>query len=98
VGAGHYADLARLAAAEQAADTAILAEALAAAEAWQPKTLPITGHDVLALGVPPGPAIGEVLTKVEHWWAEKDFQPDHAACLAQARALLHDAPRAAPSA
>ncbi len=93
MGAAHYADLARLAATEDA-DSAALKKALAAAQAWRPKTLPITGHDVLALGVPPGPAVGEVLTKVEDWWAGKDFRPDHAACLAQARALLREAPSA----
>jgi poly(A) polymerase len=87
-----YVDLVRLAAAEDGADDvgALLAEALAESERWQPKSLPITGHDVLALGVPAGPAVGEVLAKVEDWWIEEDFSPDHEACLAKARALSRD--------
>jgi poly(A) polymerase len=90
LGAERYADLVRLAAAEAQGDDAgsLLAEALAEAARWQPRTLPLSGHDVLGLGVPPGPAVGEVLAKVEDWWIARDFFPDHAACLAQAHALL----------
>jgi poly(A) polymerase len=90
IGAERYADLMRLAAVEDRAKDAgaTLAEALAESARWQPKALPITGHDVLGLGVPAGPAVGEVLAQVEDWWIVQDFRPDHAACLAQARALL----------
>jgi poly(A) polymerase len=92
MGVERYADLVRLAAAEQRTGDpgAALAEALAESARWQPKSLPITGHDVMGLGVPAGPAVGEVLAKVEAWWVEKDFAPDRAACLAKARALLGD--------
>jgi poly(A) polymerase len=92
MGAERYADLVRLAAAEQRTGDAgaALAEALAEAARWQPKSLPITGHDVMALGVPAGPAVGEVLARVEDWWVDADFAPDRAACLAKARALLGD--------
>jgi poly(A) polymerase len=92
MGVERYADLVRLAAAEQRAGDAraVLAEALAESASWQPKSLPITGHDVMALGVPAGPAVGEVLAKVEDWWVAADFAPDRAACLAKARALLDD--------
>jgi poly(A) polymerase len=92
LGAERYADLMQLAAAEDgAADAATtLAEALAEAGRWQPKALPLSGHDVQGLGVPAGPAVGEVLAKVEDWWIARDFSPDHAACLAKARAVLRD--------
>ncbi|MGH2356116.1 MAG: CCA tRNA nucleotidyltransferase [Chloroflexota bacterium] len=92
MGAGRYADLAQLAAAADMSDDtgAALAEALAEVDAWQPKSLPITGHDVIAMGVPAGPAVGEILAKVEDWWLERDFRPGRAACLNQARALLSD--------
>jgi poly(A) polymerase len=92
MGLERYADLVRLAAAEErTADAgAALAEALAESARWQPKTLPITGHDVIGLGVPAGPAVGEVLAKVEAWWVEADFLPDRAACLAKARAFARD--------
>jgi poly(A) polymerase len=93
MGAGHYADLARLAAADDMSGDApdALAEALAEAGRWQPKALPITGHDVMALGLAAGPAVGQILAAVEDWWALRDFQPDRAACLAQAKALAQAA-------
>jgi poly(A) polymerase len=92
MGVERYADLVRLAAAEQRTGDAgaALAEALAEAARWQPKSLPITGHDVMALGVPAGPAVGEVLARVEDWWVAADFAPDRAACLAKAGALVGD--------
>ena len=93
LGAAHYGDLAHLAAAEDGG--AALGEALAQASAWQPKTLPLSGHDVMALGVAPGPAVGALLAKAEDWWVRHDFEPDHAACLTYVRDLLrrkHDTP------
>jgi poly(A) polymerase len=92
IGAERYADLIRLAAAEDRSDDAgaALAEALAESARWQPKSLPITGHDVMGLGVPAGPAVGQVLAKVEDWWVTQDFRPGHAACLAKAQAFLRD--------
>jgi poly(A) polymerase len=92
LGAERYADLVRLSAADDPSDdaAAVLAAALAEGERWQPKVLPITGHDVMSLGVPTGPAVGQVLAQVEDWWIARDFRPDHAACLEHARALLRD--------
>ena len=91
-GAERYADLVRIAAAESDGDTrAALADALSAAESWQPKRLPVGGDDILALGVPPGPRVGELLRALEAWWVAHDFAPDRAGCLAEARRLLgHD--------
>jgi poly(A) polymerase len=94
LGAAHYADLARLAAAE---DGGALGKALARASAWQPKTLPLSGHDVMALGVAPGPAVGALLAKTEDWWVQRDFEPDHAACLTYVRDLLRREHDDAPS-
>jgi poly(A) polymerase len=93
MGAERYVDLARLASAADMSDDAAdaLAEALAETKGWRPKNLPITGHDVMALGVPAGPAVGQILAAVEDWWLERDFQPDRAACLAQAKALAQAA-------
>ena len=67
---------------------AALADALAAATAWQPKRLPVGGDDILALGVPAGPRVGALLAALEAWWVAHDFAPDRAACLAEARRLL----------
>jgi poly(A) polymerase len=55
---------------------------------WQPKTFPLTGADILALDVLPGPEVGEILRRVEAWWIEQSFQPDKAACLRKAGEFL----------
>ncbi len=44
---------------------------------------PVRGEDVLALGVPSGKHVGELLAEIERWWIDNDFQPDRAACLEQ---------------
>jgi poly(A) polymerase len=99
LGAERYVDLIRIVAADighfDAAPAevgrnpaAVLADAVAAADAWQPKRLPVGGNDILALGVPPGPRVGALLAALEAWWIAHDFAPDQAACLAEARRLL----------
>ena len=69
-------------------ETTMLDRALALAAAWTDPGLPVAGRDALALGVPQGPAIGELLDRVEDWWIAADFQPDREACLAQLRSLV----------
>ncbi len=59
-------------------------------ENWQPKTFPLKGEDVLALGLPPGPRLGEVLHKVEAWWVAQNFVPDRAACITKAKSLINN--------
>lgn len=85
LGVERFSDLVRLAAADTTDDAG---PALAVAEKWQPRALPVTGDDVLELGVPAGPRIGELLRMVEDWWLARDFEPDRAACLAQLKSLL----------
>lgn len=55
------------------------------ADAWVDRPFPISGADVLALGVPPGPEIGRLLGIVEIWWEGGGCIADRAACLAQLR-------------
>ena len=43
---------------------------------------PVQGRDVVALGVPPGPAVGEILDEVRRWWMAGGCVADAAACLA----------------
>ena len=50
---------------------------------WNPPKFPLAGHDVLALGITPGPALGQLLSDVEAWWLAHDFAPDRDACLRQ---------------
>ena len=43
---------------------------------WQAPTMPFKGGDIVSLGVPAGPAVGDVLLKFERWWIEADFPED----------------------
>jgi poly(A) polymerase len=89
LGKDRFVDLVRIAAAEASGrPAAALADARAAAEAWRAPRLPVGGDDLLAMGVPPGPRLGALLAALEAWWVERDFAPDRAACLAEARRLL----------
>lgn len=62
--------------------------ALALIESWPRPRFPLKGADLVKLGLPEGPRIGEILDKVETWWIERDFAPDRAACLVFARNLV----------
>ena len=53
--------------------------------------LPIAGRDLLDLGIPRGPAVGEALKRIEGWWIAADFQPGREACLEMARGLCDQA-------
>ncbi len=88
LGAERYRDLALLIAAEGGMDAARLNELLALAEGWQPPAFPLAGRDVTALGIPPGPRIGELLGEVRGWWEEGDFTADRAACVARLQGIL----------
>jgi poly(A) polymerase len=48
---------------------------------------PLKGRDVLALGLPHGPRIGQALESVQRWWEEQDFQPGRLACLERLKAI-----------
>ncbi len=61
---------------------------LEAADAWTPLFFPLKGRDVTALGVAPGPAVGELLAAVEAWWEDADYGPDRAACLEKLESLI----------
>jgi poly(A) polymerase len=38
--------------------------------------MPFSGDDVLALGIAPGPAVGNVLRAFETWWTGNGFVDD----------------------
>ncbi|MDJ0942659.1 MAG: CCA tRNA nucleotidyltransferase [Kiloniellales bacterium] len=80
-------DYSRRRAAGKAPAPATLERALFEARAWQAPRFPLKGRDLLALGIPHGPEVGELLDRVEAWWIEEDFRPARAACLRKARAL-----------
>jgi poly(A) polymerase len=64
-----------------------LAQLLALARDWAPPAFPLSGHDVTALGIPPGPRVGALLDAVERWWEEGDFAGDRDECLSQLKKL-----------
>jgi poly(A) polymerase len=45
-----------------------------AAGAWERPVMPVTGDDMLALGVREGPAIGDALRRLEADWIDSDFK------------------------
>ncbi|MBV1797333.1 CCA tRNA nucleotidyltransferase [Siccirubricoccus sp. G192] len=49
--------------------------------------LPVQGRDVLALGVPPGPAVGRRLAALRAWWKAGGCNADRASCLERLREL-----------
>lgn len=96
VGAAQFLDLTLLAWAERrsqdarlsAAETQAWTDLLDWAKDWRPVELPLKGRDLIGLGVPHGPRIGRLLCAIESWWEERDYRPDHQACLDQARRLM----------
>jgi poly(A) polymerase len=43
---------------------------------WDIPVLPVSGGDLLALGMNPGPEIGVTLRRLEDWWVASGFTPD----------------------
>jgi poly(A) polymerase len=87
LGAERYRDTALLLAADGSMSTEPLVGLLALARDWTAPEFPISGHDVTAVGIPPGPRVGELLDAVERWWEAGDFAADRRATLAHLREL-----------
>jgi poly(A) polymerase len=60
---------------------------LSMGQSWTPPTLPLTGDEVAAAGVPPGPMIGAVLREVESWWIDQDFIMDKLSVMERLKAV-----------
>jgi poly(A) polymerase len=58
------------------------------ADSWTAPTLPLSGEEVMALGAPRGPKVGQALKAVEDWWVAADFPDDRRAIQAQAKAAV----------
>jgi poly(A) polymerase len=50
---------------------------------WVPPRLPVTGTDLIAVGLHPGPKMGQVLSALEDWWVANDFTPTRQDLLAR---------------
>ena len=70
-------------------DDAPSCERLALPERWPVPVLPVSGRDVIALGVPPGPDVGSVLAMLEQWWSAAGFPPDEALIRARLAAIVN---------
>jgi poly(A) polymerase len=55
---------------------------LAEAQNWSPRTMPLAGADLLAVGFAPGPAMGQALKWAEEAWIASDFTLDRDVLLA----------------
>jgi poly(A) polymerase len=68
-----------------------IASRLAELREWEEPRLPISGRDIIALGVPAGPEVSRLMLKVEADWIEAGF-PDRDATLELARQALASSP------
>ncbi len=66
-------------------EAAALAARLAALADWSAPRFPVSGRDLMALGIPSGPKLGAALAELEERWLASDFRLDRAALLALAR-------------
>ena len=57
---------------------------------WKHPIFPITGSDIVSLGVTPGIAIGKTLAATENWWIANNFDPDHLSCINWARSFIEN--------
>lgn len=89
LGKDSFRDLALLAWAEDdTADTAAWTAMLNAVEDWTVPRFPLTGKDIVALGISPGPRVGTLLRQAEAWWMENGFRPDHGALMGYVSGLI----------
>jgi poly(A) polymerase len=71
-------------------DIQALSETLPLVKSWTPPKFPLSGADVAARGIEPGPRTGALLRAVEEWWITKDFAPDRAACLSALKEKIEE--------
>ena len=92
LGAQTFIDLVYLGWAEEPAQRRAWRRHLRAAEQWTPPAFPLRGADVLALEIPHGPEIGQILDEVERWWVAGDFKAGREECLRRLRRVVQSRP------
>jgi poly(A) polymerase len=55
-------------------------------DSWRVPKFTLTGKDVTALGIAPGPRVGELLRRVEDWWIAAGFPDDRKLLMSQLEA------------
>ncbi len=61
---------------------------LALGRSWAVPRFPLRGSDLLALGVTPGPQIGDILDRVEAWWVGQGFPEDETSLRAHLETVI----------
>jgi len=87
LGPERYRDLALLVAADGGMTKPRLKKLLALTAGWKPPVFPLAGRDLTALGIPPGPRIGQLLAELRAWWEDGDFAAGRAECLKRLREI-----------
>ncbi len=57
------------------------------ADEWPVPRFPVSGTDLVASGLAPGPALGEMLRRLEDYWIASDFKPAREALLRHAKTM-----------
>jgi poly(A) polymerase len=52
---------------------------------WSVPSLPVSGRDLIDIGMKPGPDMGTALRRMEDWWVASDFKPDRMELLERLR-------------
>ena len=55
---------------------------------WKGKKFPISGNDILSLGVSEGKQIGQILDPLKLWWIDGNFKATKASCLRHVKKML----------
>jgi poly(A) polymerase len=92
LGTERYRDIALLQAADGVISAAKLGEFLTLARDWTLPRFPLAGRDVVAIGIPPGERVGQLIEAVRAWWEAGDFTADRATCLAYLQTLVNPPP------
>ncbi len=58
---------------------------LKVSENWDIPVFPVLGRDLIEIGIPAGPDIGNILERLERQWVERNFLPDREALLSDVR-------------
>jgi len=58
------------------------------AKVWPIPKFPLTGDEVIAAGIAPGPLLGEVMREVEAWWIDADFPDDKLSIAERLKAVV----------
>ena len=69
------------------------AERLKALAAWEKPIFPLTGGDLIAMGLRPGPVVASILREIERAWIQGGFSADPEEIRKLARARVDQALR-----